>query len=372
MPSFNRAAPEFRITVEGTPVREDVAKYVRSITYEHSLSLADMATLVIDNPGNLWTDHRLWAHGNQLDIWIGWGPENVEYQGRVVIGKHLPSWSPNGDAVLEVRAYDASRKLMTEGSNGESFPDLTDSEIVRNIADKYGFGSDIESTRVIHNRIKKQGMSDFELLRGLANINNMEFYVDFDRDNTGEWIIHWHSALSKPQHRVYTFKYGETLSELFLDDSLLDAPVKVRVLSWDTVAGEFIEQEIEELVVGEDPRLNVNSFNNATEIQLELDSHTKLKLALGDDKSIEVITDRQIRSDADALAFANAWFRKRKDSFLIGTGITIGVELLRPRQSHTLSGIGNRYSGNYYFTTVKQVIDSSGFRSEFVANKVLQ
>ena len=371
MADFRKAAPEYRIIVAGTVLRQSVAKYILNLTYDHSLSLADMATIHIANPGNIWTDHKLWSPGNEVDIWMGWGPENVEYQGRVIIGKHLPHWGKDGTGFLEIHAYDASRKMMTEGSEGETFPGMSDSEIIRRIADKYSFGSDIESTDSVHNRFKKEGMSDFELVRGLANINNMEFYVNYDRD-IGQWIIHWHSALSQPQNKVYTFEYGSSMLEISLEDTLMNAPVAIRVLSLNVLSGEFIQQEIEELVVGEDPRFNSSGFSDSNEPTNELTSHTKLKLAIGEDQSIEIITDRLFSNDAAALRFAKGWFQKRKDSFLIAEGTMIGVESLRPRQSHVLNGIGARYSGNYYFTTVRHQINANmGFNTEFVANKVL-
>lgn len=368
---FRNTAPEFRVMVRDTIVQTDVQKYIKSITFEHSVALADMVTLIIDNPGNAWTDHRLWSPGNEIDIWIGWGQENVNYQGRAIIGKHLPHWGRDGTSTLEVRAYDASKKMMNEGAEAETFPGLTDSQIVTRIAEKYGFSSDIEITRRVNDRFKKEGMTDYELVRGLANINNMEFYVDYDRDDLGVWVLHWHSALSQPQDRVYTFEYGSTLTEFSLEDALDDAPVEVRVLAYNTVSGEFIEQGIQELAIGEDPRFNAGNFNNAAEAPLQILSHTRLKLALGEDKSIEIVTGRHLKTDAEAIAFAEAWFQKKKDSFIIANGTAIGVETLRPRQAHVIDGIGTRYGGNYYMTTVRQMIDDAGFRTEFTANKVM-
>ncbi|MHC4253341.1 MAG: hypothetical protein ACYS9X_29835, partial [Planctomycetota bacterium] len=66
-------APRYEVLVGGRDVTEDISADALSVSFEDHATDADMATLVIANPGNRWTDSPVFTAGNVLDLAIGYG-----------------------------------------------------------------------------------------------------------------------------------------------------------------------------------------------------------------------------------------------------------------------------------------------------------
>ena len=77
-------------------------------------------------------------------------------------------------------------------------------------------------------------------------------------------------------------------------------------------------------------------------------------------------------NEDDVLAWANQWFRRNRENFVLASGRLIGVESLRALQVHAMTGVGAKYSGDYQFTRVAHVMDGDGgYTVEFNARKVI-
>jgi phage protein D len=104
----------------------------------------------------------------------------------------------------------------------------------------------------------------------------------------------------------------------------------------------------------------------------EITNVERLRLAAGG-HSIDVIPMRRFKDAADAVEFSKRWIQKRREHFIILKGETVGIETLRARQIHEVTGLGKRLSGNYYFTSFRhKFAGGSQYRCEFIAHKVLE
>lgn len=102
----------------------------------------------------------------------------------------------------------------------------------------------------------------------------------------------------------------------------------------------------------------------------EITEATPLKIAASG-VSIDVVADRRFRSAAEAIRWAEDWFRRYKDSFISLDLTVIGISDLRAGQTHRVSGLGNRYSGDYYFVWVEHRMTTESYTCEIKARKVL-
>jgi hypothetical protein len=94
---------------------------------------------------------------------------------------------------------------------------------------------------------------------------------------------------------------------------------------------------------------------------------------------VEPPAGHRFNSAEDAAVWLRKWFLDKQNNFISAQGTVIGVESLRARQTHTLkfsgrSGVNEptRFDGDYFFTRVRHIIDESGYRCEFSANRVME
>ena len=84
--------------------------------------------------------------------------------------------------------------------------------------------------------------------------------------------------------------------------------------------------------------------------------------AFGDDVK-EVIVDRVVFSQTEADQIAKGIFDKLSLRFIQAEGECIGSGALRAGDTIRVEGIGTRFSGLYYLTTVHHILDAEGFRT---------
>lgn len=409
-------APFYALYVEDVFVEWDVTQYVQRVEFESAVDLVDLVQLTISNPGFVftekedqppdWTAHKIWQPGNHIDIYFGYGPLSAAiFAGRGIIAKHLPIFPEDGMPTLTIKGYDGSFLLMDESAKitiarnrklsgtakkdvAASYKEKTHDQVVKGVAQKYGMEFDIDPTTKSDTFIQKKGMSDFQLVKGLAAINSKDFWVDWD--NTKKtWVLHWKNTnlQDKP---IYTFEYGRgedsTLLSFEAEFGLKDQSTEIQVMYFSKRNQQWEYISLSDTKEGPDLVLQKGSGQRQTArqrgikkqarqkrelVEEEIKSVTELRLVAAG-HSIDVIPDKSFKDAKEALDFAQRWFQQRKDHFIIGRGKLKGIETLKARQTHTLKGIGQRLTGDYYFTHARHTFDSeSGYDVNFVAHKVL-
>ncbi len=421
--------PFYALEVEGEWIWQDISRFIKSVEFEQTVDMCDRLKIIVNNPAHAFdvignqldsenrlpdfTSHKVFLPGNQVDLLGGYGAySRAVHLGRVKLWRHAPRFPRDEQPTLDIVGYDASKTMMGERSEvsiasggslqrrgnsddeeGNVFPDMTHSEVVRAVADKYGFVADVDDTDRVDNIFQKRDMSDYALVRGLANIDSREFWVDFDYYGQRSWVLHW-KLLADEDRPLYTFKYiagnRGSLLEFEPEYTLDDGPVELRVMYFDSRTGswEYLS-ESGEGSPDEDPRYRrggtrgsrqtarrrsdgrVRAGTETQELEEEITNATRLRLAAAG-HSIDVISDRPFSSVSDAIDFARRWFTQRRNSFILGTGKIIGLETVRPRQVHRLEGLGPRLSGDWYFIMARHYfVPDQGYTVEFKAHKVM-
>jgi phage protein D len=376
--AYDDLAPKYVLQVEGSELGSGITQFVDQVEYESADGMADMARITVTDPGGMLGDLKVFKPGGELDIWMGYGP-NVSHVGRVILRRHRHSFPPDGDPSFQVEGYTLDALMMDnspEEGKKRRFPDLKFSEIVTEVALNYGFGElDIDETpdrpKRGRGRWQKAGITDYQVVQGLANITGFYFWVDYLPD-AGGWTLHFKDpakvleSVDQPNH-VFRYNDGDnsTLLQFYPELLIQGATTKLKVVFKNPKNGKRVVEEIEE----ENDSPDIAFTGNEQEItEEETGKPTEIKVFLGE-YSFD-LQPKRFSTSAEALQWARQWFRRNKENFILGEGMTIGAERLRARQFHTLENLTNTFSGKYYFSKVRHVLSASdGYMCTFNARK---
>jgi phage protein D len=255
------------------------------------------------------------------------------------------------------------------------FADTRYSDIVERVARRYGFTPDVDPTDDLPpedatGRYQKAGVSDYQVVSSCANITGFFFWVDYDL-STG-WTLHFKSpanVLTAVEQPELHFKYNEgdltTLFEFHPELLIQGAQTKIRVSFKDPKTGKRVLEEIEESESSGDLSFAGNELETADD---EIGAASTVKVFL-QDFSFDLPAKRLKTAD-ETLRWVRQWYRRSKEGFITGNGLVVGVETLRARQMHNLSGLTAQLDGRYYFSKVRHVMsDSEGYSCTFHARK---
>lgn len=401
--SFDDLAPCCRVVVSGVELNQDAIDAISEIEVDLSRDLADQIKLTIVNPSEdklgrgyngryTSLESKAWLPGNQVDVYLGYGGKPTHIASGI-IQKWSPNFPASGMPTLTVTALDASVRMMDGEFVGEAraFPAELGSDVGRIVLDVISnydlYNGDIQPLLGPFNvpTHKKAGMTDFQFLRGVANLGAFEFKVRYDV-NQKKWLVYFRTPTSD-QKKKYTFVYGYQLNTLLSFDvswGLRDQPSEVKVLFLDKFSGIYqeisskkvsaathkaIDKEITAKGADFTPDMKYTDAGSLAD-EKEILSLERIRIATGG-ISIEVVPERPFESIAMAEAFAARWIKQRRDNFIVGSGTVVGLEELRCGDVHTISGVGLQLSGDYEFTNVTHNFSASGFTTKFVAHKVL-
>lgn len=375
-------APTIRVLIEGHDLPVDVTDMIVSCQAELTEEMADKISLSVLNPAEdsfgggltgqyVFTDSTMFQAGNTILVYMGYGLED-KLVGAGIIQKYMPVFPDGGSPTLTIVAYDGS-VLMMEGEasrDGAAWEDTSHSDAVAAIATAYGFDAVVDQTVTEKSVIKKQGMSDWEFINGLARLHGFEAKVRWDEDRR-RWKLWWGANIWE-QDKQYTFVYAadgqsNTLLSFEPELALKGQPSEVKVLYFDDDTRTWEEITFKDKDKGAREQFK---YAGTKENLGEIRSSTAFRIAAGG-ISVEVVPGVRFETAEDAQKFGERWFRARKDQFIIGRGKTMGVETLKPGGVHNLQGVGRQLSGEYQFTTVTHIYGDGGYICEFFGHKLV-
>lgn len=375
--SFEDLAPNYQILIGGSELSLDVTQYISQVEYESADGMADEARITVADPDFALSALKAFQAGNELDILMGYGTE-LEYIGRILtrrIRYHFPAAE---FPTFVVSGYTADAKMMDnsppEGKE-RVFADTKYSDIVERVARRYGFTPDVDPTPDLPpedatGKYQKAGVSDYQVVSACANITGFFFWVDYDLDTA--WTLHFKdpanvlNAVVQPELH-FRYNYGDltTLFEFHPELLIQGAQTKIRVSFKDPKSGKRVLEEIEESESSPDLSFAGNELETADD---EVAAASTVKVFL-QDFSFDLPAKRFKTAD-ETLRWVQQWYRRSKEGFITGNGLVVGVETLRSRQIHTLSGLTAQLDGRYYFSKVRHVMNTTeGYSCTFHARK---
>ena len=382
--AFDDLRPTVKIEIEGEELSADVTNAVSRCEVELSREVTDQITLTVANPvadelgkgyagrSFVFLEEKAFQPGNEIRVHLGYG-DRLTFVAGGIIQRFLPRFPADGVPTLTIVARDASIRLMDGETAAEaaSYPEFDLDTAVRDVLNRHDilaadvtplvgtFRSDLQ---------KKRGMTDYQFVKGLANIVGHEFRVRMN-PTSFKWEAVWRPPVSD-QEKEFTFAYlngpESTLLSFDPEWGLHDTPTEVRCFYFDrgTKTWELLEAK----GAGKAGESTKGAKGKVTKEITDLD---EIRIAAGD-VAVEFVPERPFRTSDEAQRFADRWLKARRDLFLTGRGRCIGLEALRAGDVHRLEGIGVQLSGLWEMTTVAHVFDrTSGYYCDFFAHKQL-
>lgn len=372
---LENAAPAYEIRVEDRPLSTEINNFVTSVEYESIDGVADMAKVDLANPNLEFLDRKLFQPGNEMDVAFGYG--KLAPVGRVIITESAPTFPQVGMPMLSVKGYTKDFLMMDNAPEKGPKRSFVEKKIEDIVVDKaaeapYRMNVDVDPVEGVYNKVQKAGMSDYELIKGLANLTGYLFWVDWDFDAQG-WTLHFKKPDTRVQSEQFVFRYNSEYDGALLDFrptmAVKGATTKLKLEFRDPQKGKRVSEEITEDEFTSTPA-DLSAEGEETEVEDTAQSAGAVTIFFGD-KAIDVPAKR-FKTAAELKRWAVQWFRRNRENFVIGDGTTIGVETVMARQEHVLEGVGRTYSGKYYFSRVRHKLAAgSGYMMDFSARKVL-
>lgn len=374
--AYEDLAPRYVVEIGGVELSESIQPFISRVEYDSSDNMADMAQVVINNPDYKLQDLKVFQPGNEMSIWLGYGSQ-LRHIGRVILRRER--WNfPDGDMPsVTISGYTYDAKMMDaepEKAKDRRFKDMKLSDIVAAVATRdynQKLEIDIDDTEdEPKNRHQKAGVTDYQVVKGCANLTGYHLWVDGDEN--GIWTLHFKhpdNVLDVVDQPDLTFRHnnGDLTSLFSFEPELLiqGAKTKIKVQFKHPKSGKVVTQEVEEDLDSPD----VEATDDTSEIDAEHQAATPIKIFFKD-FSFATETRKQFKTAAEAKAWAIQWFKNQREAFITGRGVTIGHERLMSHQVHTLDGIGTTLNGRWYFSRVKhQLSESDGYMCTFNARK---
>lgn len=332
-------APRTRVNIAGLTLAAEVSNLVQSVSYDSNVDMADMFTVVLQNPNQQLTDSPLFDLGKSVEIHMGYG-ETLQPMMLGEVTSIQPQFPQSGAPTMTIAGYDKSYRLRHNQPDRPAFQYMSDSAIAAQIAAEAGLIPIVDPSIYFREKLH-QTTSDMAFLKDLARQNFFETFVWWDK---------LYFRFPRPQTEAVVLEWGKTLSS-FAPRIAAGAMAGIQVI-------RGYDERLAQSVVG---------FALAGDLSLDnvVEKLGSSALDLLTTLGRRVIRKQSVKSSFDAMALAKAMLQDILDGFYEGTGSCVGIPELRAGQEIIIRGVGKRFSGNYRLNRVTHTIDGSGYRTSF-------
>lgn len=363
--------PFFQVKVEG----EDISPWINSLTAVEDDKQADNVSITINDPRMIYSDSLF--EGCSVDVDMGYAePDQHALILRALITKVEQTYPENGVPTLTLKGEDKSI-LMGLEEKKKVWRGMTVTQIVKKIAEPYfrdKVRAELSPDPMIRSRpISQDGKTDLALLQELADEYHAKCFVELDE--LGDEVLYFMPerrivTLRRPDKLVLRYRTGAnsnliSFSPAF-DSSYIDRLKEVADVDANGNTVESQEKPPAEIVIWElnDALLAQASARDKEKIErlyaagVEKKKALQAKLAARRPTTGEVIADQ---AEADA---TNDSLEARRLG-MTASGSTFGNIWLRAKSTVIVDGPNERFSGEWYVSSVTHKIDSSSFKTDF-------
>ncbi len=331
--------PTFKILSDETQLSGEY--HVMSLVVSKSVNRIPFATILIKDGDPSAEDFLLsnlefFAPGKSIDIQVGYhNDEESVFKGIVI--KHSIKAKNNKSPLLIIECKDECVK-MTVGRKNEYFTECTDSDIIEELIGNYGFENSIESIPVMHKEMVQYNCTDWDFVVTRAEANGLLVIPDDGNIQVAPPTIE--------EEGVLTLTYGATMNDFEAEMDARNQFSSIKSSSWDYSSQELTESESESSSLPEAG--NISESELAGVIGL-----TELEMKHGG-----------FRSENELLQWANSAAVKSKLSRVRGRVNCRGFSHVKPGDTITLAGVGERFNGNVFVAGVRHQISDNTWTTD--------
>ncbi len=348
-------APAFQIEVDGSGLAAEVSSNVTQVRVTQELDRFDGFSFTLANPYPKmpWTHDKkaskLFAEGSSVKISLGYvGAVEPLLTGEIT--GVSPSFPASGTPTVAVQGYNRLHRL--KGSNHRTFPEMSDQQIVEQIAKEVDLTAEVEDTGPKHPYVVQHHQTDLDFLQQRARLIGFELLVE---DKTLKF-----RRAPEGADKAFTLAWAPVREDLRAAGDVL--PLESFEPTLNT-----LQQVSEVKVLGYDPKTKQEIVGKAGagDEESEMGDETGPEVAakaLG--KRERVLSGVPVASQEEAEQIARAVYNRLASGFLTGSGVTIGCPGLAPGKVAELVGLG-RFSGTYYVVKVSHSLGAGGYKTSF-------
>jgi len=309
------------------------------------------ASVVFSNHNQVFTDHEL-MQGSNLGVEIFNGYIGTRLQSRGRFQAAVPRYAFNNPVFssITLECYGEEWRL-TRSEERRTYENLKDSQIAARIAERYRLDTDIQETNLKFEHIAQLNMTDMEFLENRALLYGYDVFIE-------NGTLHFHEPRFVDSNLTLFYGGG---SQGILETFRVDVDPWIKGAAWtksgiDRVTGAEWEHSAKgelDKVAQQIQRRGGPGFRTGSELAV-FEGVQPRRYIVGDGHSL---TTQEGEGQVKSFARAAEWV-------VVGSGSVRGIELLRPRTTVKILGVGH-LSGDYYVTRVIHQIDSSGYNMQF-------
>lgn len=367
----------YRVGVSSSGAAYDLSDDLSSLMVEQKEGQPDALTVTASDPFKV-LGHAL-QEGMDVEVDLGTDDDHaIVFQGRIykVDGTFPTSQTPT----IKLQAYDPSMKMGLKQRN-RVWADMSLSDIVTTIASTYFTSTDVNvmgDPRFPGNGLRQQEETDLAFLRRLAATYGCILYVTAGEQGATLHFISQYLAMSTaPAVTVYYGRSDVDNRLLSFESSVDAAQIELpRALAGiDQATGKPTEIDITALQdVGRSDDAffdeNFSAFASAYPDKAEalsglLASASAAQVALRADLGTSVrAPEPTFTTEEQQSALAQNQFSTNLRG-MRASGSTVGIRQIVAQTTIEIGDVGGRFSGTWFLSEVRHILDAQGYRTEF-------
>ena len=275
--------------------------------------------------------------GQEIRINAGYGDsEDTIFQGIVV--KHGIKIGGDNNARLVIECRDKA-VAMTVGRHNANYVDKNDSEIISSLISNYGgLSSDVDATKTRYRELVQYYCSDWDFMLSRAEVNGLLVCVEDAKLSVKAPQVSGSAELK--------LTYGEDLLELHADVDARTQFTEVNTASWDPGEQAVVEEQVGPQSLNKQGNLTAKDLAGVIDLKsFRLQTPGAIEKAALKDWA----TGRQLKA---GLARIRGRMKFQ------------GSAKAKPGSLITLDGVGDRFSGDVFVSSVNHQITAGNWISE--------
>jgi phage protein D/phage baseplate assembly protein gpV len=343
MPIGDKLIEQIRIKVGGADIDPSIMDKILEVVVDSSLHLPDMCIIHLTDTDNFdIADSGPFDIGKEVEIQFGKADETRTtykvFKGEITALE--PSFNSDVSATLTVRGYTKAHRL-SHGTKMRVFTNVSDSDIVRKIAQENGLTAEVSTTAEVYEHVYQHNQTDMEFLSERAQRIGYEVYVDETKlifqppkGARGQAQMEWGADLLSFQPRLSTHRQVS----------------KVVVLGWDSKQKKPIRGE----ATSSDVAPKVGYGKNGIQSSKVFGNYE------------EYVTRRLVNTQREAEILAKALLDEINSGFIEADGVCFGNPDLKAGMKVKITKVSQKFAGEYITTAVRHVYNAvDGYMTQF-------
>lgn len=355
--------PAFVIEIEGKRLSKDITHEITSFTFEDNEEEMDVMEVSITDRYLQFVDDPLFQEGNEVVARFGYA-DDLSARKVAVIKEIDYDFPENGEPTIKIKAYDKGHKLAGKQIQRvwqKPAPGILYSEIAEKIASEHGLTPVVTKTIGRHLRVAQGNVSDAQFLKALATrsrdkdgkgVTGYVFYVQDD-----ELHFHPRHLEKRPSLALEYFTDREGVLRSFTPSTQSQAAkgagTETKAVGVDPRKKGHVEHKANNATTSDRTSLGKKTYlvdGNTGEGKYRKQESGKIAQSFDRSECFHEDPRQEPAQDKAEGHFKNAELRQVE-----ATAVTIGIPTLHAKQNIEVRGVGRKFSGTYYCTSVRHI-----------------